>query len=567
MDRARLVQFVIGVAVILVLAVGGLSLIFILAGGGDDADTPAANLNEGGDDDDSGTPGGDEDSAVDLGDRESGELRLPGPNPITLDPALVTDAGSSRYIVEIYGGLVGWGQDYELIPDLAESLPEAEENSDGSVSYTFTLRRNAVFHDGRPVTAEDVKYSLERSADPQTGSTVASIYMRDVRGALDKIRGRADEISGVEVIDDSTIRITLDEPRSYFLQEMTYPVYFVVDRNEAENDPSDFWREPNGTGPFELDNWDLNQQLVIVRNEEYHLEAPLISQATFVLAGSFLTLYEGDDIDLASIGITDIDRARDSADPLNEDLVETVSFDYSYIAFNAEEPPFDDPLVRKAFAQAIDKDALVEVVLRDLGVVANGLIPPGIPGFDEDFEGLAFDPEAAQATLEDSSYGTDLPRIVWTTPGQGATAGPIVEAIVEMIRENLGVDIEIEQVEYATFLQDLNRSRFQMFDTGWVADYPDPQNFIDVLFYSDSAQNDWNYANAEVDALIEEARSEPDLEVRIELYRQAMAIIVEEAPVIPLFHQKNVEVVKPYITGYEPPAFEIPFLRFIGIEN
>ena len=114
-------------------------------------------------------------AAVDLGDRESGELRLPGPNPITLDPALVTDAGSSRYIVEIYSGLVGFNQDYEVIADLAEELPEPEENSDGSVSYTFTIRRNALFHDGRPVTADDVKYSLERSADPQTGSTVASI--------------------------------------------------------------------------------------------------------------------------------------------------------------------------------------------------------------------------------------------------------------------------------------------------------------------------------------------------------------------------------------------------------
>lgn len=557
MGNSRVIQFAVGLGVVIVLAIGGLSILFIATGGGDDAETPTDSINaeeesEGEDD-------------VELGERGSGELRLPGPNPITLDPALVTDAGSSRYIVEVYGGLVGFGQDYEVIPDLAESIPEPEENSDGSVSYTFTLRRDAVFHNGRPVTTEDVKYSLERSADPETGSTVASIYMRDLRGALDKIRGRADEISGVEVVDDRTIRLTIDEPRTYFLQSMTYPVFYVVDQNEAEADPRDFWREPNGTGPFKLEQWDLNQQLILVANEEYHLDLPFIESATFVLAGNILTQYENDEIDLAGVGIQDIERVRDTSDPLNDELVETTSFDVSYLAFNSEEPPFDDPLVRKAFAQAIDKAALVEVVLRDLAVQANGLIPPGIEGYDEGFAGNEFDPEAALATLESSSYGADLPRIVWTSSGTGATAGPIVEAMVEMFRQNLGVEVEVEQVEFATFLQDIGRGRFQMFDAGWVADYPDAQNFIDVLFYSDSAQNDWNYNNPEVDALIEEARAESDPDIRIALYQEAMALIVEDAPVVPLFHGKNTEVVKPYIENYEPPAFEIPFLRFIRI--
>jgi oligopeptide transport system substrate-binding protein len=572
MERTRLIQFFIGLAAVIVLAIGGLSILFIALGGDDDeAETPndAVEDSGGGDDDDDtdddDTGDDDEAATIDLGERDEGELRLPGPNPITLDPALVTDAGSSRYIVEIYSGLVGFDQDYNLIADLAEDLPEPEENSDGSVSYTFTIRRDAVFHNGRAVTADDVKYSLERSADPATGSTVASIYMRDIRGALDKIRGRADEIAGVEVVDEQTIRITLDEPREYFLQEMTYPVYFVVDENEADTDPSDFWREPNGTGPFRLDTWDLNERLVLTRNDDYYLDAPFIAKATFVLAGNTLTQYENDEIDLAGVGVQDIERIRDTADPLNDELVETVSFDFFYLAFNTEEEPFDDPLVRKAFAQAIDKEALVEVVLLDLAVIANGVIPPGIPGFDEAFAGIPYDPEAAAETLAQSSYGDDLPRIVWTSAGQGATAGPVVEAIVEMLRQNLGVEVEVEQVETATFLQELSRSEFQMFDTGWIADYPDPQNFVDVLFYSDSAQNDWNYINEEVDALIEEARGAASLDDRVALYQEAMAIIVEEAPVIPLFHGKSVEVIKPYIDGYEPPAFEIPFLRFIQI--
>jgi oligopeptide transport system substrate-binding protein len=574
MEKTRLIQFLVGVGVVIVVAIGAISILFIATGGGgDDAETPEGNV-QGDDDDDDG--GGDDDGegddddgeqAVDLGERESGELRLPGPNPITLDPALVTDAGSSRYVVEVYGGLVGFDQDYSIIPDLAVELPEPEENSDGTVSYTFDIRRDAVFHNGRPVTADDVKYSLERSADPATGSTVASIYMRDLVGALDKIRGRADDISGVEVVDDDTVRLTIEGPRSYFLEVMTYPVWYVVDENEAETDPSDFWREPNGTGPFLLEEWDLNQSLVLEANPDYHLDPPSLSRATFVLAGNILTQYENDEVDIASVGVQDIERIRDTADPLNSDLVETVSFDFSYIAFNNQEPPFDDPLVRQAFAMAIDKAAIVEVVLQDLAVVANGVIPPGVEGYEESFEGIPYDPEGAAALLEQSSYGADLPRIVWTSPGQGATAGPVVEAVVEMWRQALGVEVEVEQVEFATFLQDVNRSRFQMFDLGWVADYPDPQNFVDVLFHSESAQNDWTYENTEVDALIEEARAESDEARRVELLQEAMAIIIEESPLIPLFHGKNTEVVKPYVEGYTPPAFEIPFLRFFTISE
>lgn len=542
------------------LALTGLLAAACGAGGGEAGEEPGAATP---------APGQEEEAGVELGERVGGELRLPGPDPLTLDPALTSDAGSATYVVEIFGGLVTFDRDLNLIPDLAESIPEPETNPDGTVSYTFTIREDAKFHNGRPVTAEDFKYSIERAAAPETLSPTASLYLDDIVGFRDFARGRAEELTGVEVLDDRTLRITIDGPKEYFLQKLTYPTAFVVDQREVEPNPQTWFRKPNGTGPFKLVEWTLNEKVVLEANERYHLGAPGVDRVTFLLAGNFLTLYENGELDISGVPLTDIERARDPAEALNAELIENPSLDIFYIGFNLKEPPFDDPLVRQAFAIAIDKGAIARVALRDAAVVAQGILPPGMPGYDPNFQGLPYDPERARQLLEESSYGgpEGLPRIVWTTSGQGASPGDVVEAIQAMWRQNLGVEVEVEQVEFGTFLLDVERGRFQMWDLGWIADYVDPQDFVDILFFSESRQNDFEYANPEVDALLEEARTEPDAARRLDLYRQAERLIINDAPFIPLFHSKNVAVVKPYVQNYEPPPFVIPILRYISLSQ
>ena len=498
--------------------------------------------------------------------RVSGELRLARGEPLTLDPALTTDATSGSYVVEIFGGLVSLDQDLNVIPDLAEAIPTPTANPDGSVTYRFVLRPDALFHNETRVTAQDVKWSIERNArpDPFTSPT-APDYLGDIVGAKDYIRGRAEEITGLQVLDDRTIAITIDAPKAYFLAKLSYPTAFILNREQVESDPQNWAGDPIGTGPFRVQEWNQGEGMVLVPFPRYHLGPALVSLVRIRFAGGGLTQYENNEVDIAIVGINDIERVRDASDTLNPEYVTRDELSISYIGFNVKQPPFDDPQVRRAFAMAIDKQTLQEVVLVGIGTVAQGILPPNILGHDENFAGISFDPERARELLDQSSYSDRLPTIRLTSPGQGATPGIVVEAIIQMWKDNLGVQIEVQQEETARFYSDLDRGLFQMFDIGWIGDYPDPENFLDLLFHSRSLQNNTTYANPDVDALLEQARVEQDPSARAALYQQAERLIVEDAPWIPLFFGQSNEVVKPYVQGYLPPRIVIPYLRYISL--
>lgn len=501
--------------------------------------------------------------------RRGGELRIARAEPITLDPALTTDATSASYVVEIFGGLVTLDQDLNIVPDLAESLPEIIQNADGTVTYRFVLRRDALFHNGTRVTADDVQWSLLRNASPDTFSPTAQDYLGDIVGARDYIRDRVDDITGIEVIDERTIEITIDSPKPYFLAKLTYPTAFVLDRTQVENDPDNWTRNPNGTGPFKLQDWQLGEQIVLVPNERYHLGPPLLESVRIRFAGGGLTQYENDEIDIADVGVLDIERVRDPASDLNEEFVSRGELSVSYLGFNVLQPPFDDPLVRRAFAMAIDKDALVSVVLQDVAAGAEGILPPGTPGFDPNFKGLPFDPEQARQLLAQSSYAGSpfLDSVRLTLPGAGATPGAVIEAIREMWRQNLELEVEIQQVELANFYSELDSGLYQSFSIGWILDYPDPENVLDLLFHSRSLQNNTSYNNPDVDRLLEQARVEQDSSTRFDLYQQAQRLIIDDAVWVPLFFGQSNQVVKPYVQGYLPPRSIIPYLRFISVDE
>ncbi len=523
----------------------------------------------------SGCGGEEGDSSSDQGTPAApvtgGELRLLGRDPLTLDPACASDVDSANYIVEIFGGLVTIDREQQIVPDIAERW---DVSDDGTV-YTFELRRGVLFHkEDRQVTASDVKYSMERALDPDTQSTVAEVYLGDIVGAEEFIDGEADEVTGIEVVDNYTLRITIDAPKPYFLAKLTYPTGFVVDRRQVDGSTcfsdTNWQRRPNATGPFELKEWDLGQRIVLEPNSRYHLGAPSLGRVEYTLGGgSAITMYENDEIDVTGVGLNDIERVRDPAEPLNQEFHEAPRMDIWYIGFNVEEPPFDDPKVRQAFAHAVDKDKLIEVVLLDAVVEADGILPPGIPGFNEDLQGLEFDVEKAKQLLAESEYGgpEGLPDIEIASSGRGASVGPVSEAILYMWEENLGVNISTRQTEFATFLSDLRDGEYQMFELGWVADYPDPENFLKIQFHSGSDNNYSRYANSEVDRLLEEADTEADEATRMSLYQQAEQIIVNEAPWIPLFHDKFSVLIKPYVEGYTLPPFVIPRLRYVQIEE
>ena len=491
-------------------------------------------------------------------------LRL-GVDPPTLDPHLNTDASSALYAVEIFGGLMTIDQNLAIVGDLAEGW---DVSPDGTTT-TFRLRPEATFHNGRPVTATDIKWSLERAADPITESFNAAVFLSDIVGVDDKLTGLANNISGVQIINDHTITITTDAPKAYFLSKLTYPVSFVLDRENVAIGPS--WiLEPNGTGPFKMTEYRPGEVLRLTRFDDYHLEPAKLDEVEFLLSGgNSMLMYENDEIHVTGIGLSLLQGVRDPSNPLSSEVVTAPpQFDVDYFGLNTTEPPFDDIKVRQAFNYAIDRQTLATTLLQDLVVPAAGILPPGFPGYNPDLVGYNYDPDKARQLIQESKYGDtgELPRITLTVPGSfGAAISPSIEAMLAMWEGNLGVEISILQTEWAIFLQDLHQNRFQMFGgLGWIADYPDPENFLDVLFHSESTNNQSEYTNRQLDRLLELARVEQDEAVRFALYHQSEEIIVDDAPWIPLWHSNGgYLLVKPEVSDYFLFPLIIPKYRYI----
>ena len=491
-------------------------------------------------------------------------------DPPTLDPHLTTDATSAQIIIEVFGGLFTIDRDLNIVPDLVEDW---DVSADGRV-YTFRLRSDATFHNGKPVTAEDVRWSLERATNPSTESPVAGQYLGDIVGVKEKLDGDAETISGLRVIDDKTVEITIDAPKSYFLAKLTYPTGFVLDRENVEADPKRWFRRPNGTGPFMLTQYDVGEKMVLSRNPTYHLGAPHLDEVEMILSGgTSMLMYENDEIHVAGISLADLDRILDPSNSLNAELQQAPpTFSVQYIGLNVNEPPLDDVKVRQALNLSIDKQNLATSVLADQVVPAYGILPPGFPGFNPNLRGYEFNPERARQLLAESKYGDDLdnfPLITITTSGSfGASVSLDMEVVLQMWSKNLGIDAEFQQTEFATFLRDLNKRRFQMFNIGWIADYPDPENFLDILFHSESNNNHTNYSNPLVDSLLEQARTETDEAVRFRLYNQAEQMIVDDAPWVPLWYSgERYLLVKPNVHDYYLTPLYIPRLRYVYLTD
>jgi len=559
METRRLVLTLTGIGVALIVVLGGLSIALFATGGGDEGGQATSGGNNDGNEE---TP--------QLPDRVEGELRLFGGDPITLDPACASDADSAVYIVEIFSGLVSFDRELNVIPDVAESI---DVSPDGLV-YTFHLRKNVVFHDGsRRVVADDFKFSMERALNPDTQSTVGEVYLDDIAGVDEFITGAAEEVSGVKVINDDTLEITIKEPIVYFLDKLTYPTAYVVDRREVGDatcfEGADWTLNPNGTGPFKLKEFVLGQRIELEPNTDFYLDPkPSLQQVTYLLAGgSPLVMYENDEIDITGVGVNDVERIRDPNEPLNAEYQTGANMSTDYIGFNTQEAPFDDPRVRKAFAMATNKQLVAETVLMDILLPAKGILPPGIAGYDETYEGVPYDPEAARALLDEAGGPELFDDVTLLTSGQGAAPSEALAAVTALWEEDLGVSIPIEQEEFGIFLRDIDQGNFKMFSLGWIADYPDPQNFLDIKLHSGSSNNETQYSNPEVDALLEQARTEKDEAERTRLYQEAERLIVEDSPWVPLFHGQDSVLIKPYVKNYTNAPFVIPRLRYVSIER
>jgi oligopeptide transport system substrate-binding protein len=463
-------------------------------------------------------------------------------NPRDYDPHVISTANNMSML---YSGLVALDAQSQVIPDLAESWQVSSDNR----VYTFVIRENAVFHSGRKVVAQDVKYSLDRAASKELQSYAAPTYLGDIVGFDAYNTGESTSLSGVKVMDERTIEITIDTAKPYFLYKLTYPTAFVLDKQNIDLG-AEWYKKPNGTGPYVLQEWNPGESQLYKAFDKFYLGAPNVP---FILYQKFdeydQDLYEQNKVDFAYAYSRE--RFMQESEPLHAELQAVDSMCTGYIVFDVTQPPFDDVHVRRAITMATDRAKYIDKMYDGYAIANAGLYPQGLPGFDAYLKALPYSPEAAREELRKSKYANDDIQVEFTDGGYGNYASMRMSLIGQMWKDTLGVQLSIKNIESDYYYDKINRGEHgPLFEGGWCADYPDPENFADALFHSDASQNRGNYSNESLDTILEKARTEQDVDSRIALYQEAERIIVQDAPVLFTAQPTRHYLIKPYLRGY-----------------
>ncbi len=504
--------------------------------------------------------------------QEPGELNIAGgiDDPPSIDPALASDSYSHFVIHQLFSGLVMFDDDLNVVPDMAAAMPQV--SADGK-TYTFVLRRGVRFPDGQEVTSSDFKYSIERAADPRMAGALppeslpAGLYLDDIVGVKDKLAGKASEVAGVQAPDPYTLVITLNAPRQYFLSKLASGPAVVVQKSNVES--GDDWTDnPKGTGPFRLEKWEHNQQMVLVANERYYAGKPNLDRVNIWMGANAtgeLQQYEVGGLDVAGVGIDDLERVTDRNNPLSKELQSVPDLSVTYLGFNIRQKPFDDPKVREAISRVIDRQKIARVMFQERVRQAGGFVPPDIAGYEPpDTSDLGYNVTRARELLAELTYKSaeNLPKLRLYSAGDGL--GPMIQ---DVLSKTLEIDIEVHQVEWSDYLDGLDRGEYPMFTLTWIADYPDPAGILDSLFRSDSPGNNFGYKNVDVDAALDAAAAEKDTKKRLADYTQIEDRILHDFPAVPLYYSVDYELVKPYVKGLQVTPMGILSLKDVTIEG
>lgn len=465
----------------------------------------------------------------------------------TLDPAIGYDWQNWSMIKSLFDGLM----DYEpgtttLRPGLAESY----DISDDGKTFTFHLRKGVKFHNGREMTADDVKYSLDRVTNPETQSPGAGFF-GSIKGYDAMADGSAKSLEGVTVVDPSTVKIELSRPDATFLHVMALNFASVVPQEAVDEAGADFGKKPVGTGAFKLADWTLGQKLVFERNPDYWREGlPHLDTITFEVGQepivALLRLQNGE-VDVPGDGIPPAKFQEVMSDPEQKArVVEGGQLHTGYITMNVEMEPFDKKEVRQAVNMAINKDRIVQII-NNRAVPANQPLPPSMPGYSKDYEGYAFDQAKAKEMLAEAGlpdgFETEL-YVMNTDPN------PRIAQAIQQDLASIGIKASIQSLAQANVIAaGGEKDQAPMIWSGgmaWIADFPDPSNFYGpILGCAGAVQGGWNwswYCNEDLDAKATEADSivDPDkADERYKLWSEVYEAVMEDAPWVPVFNEQR----------------------------
>ncbi|RFC62294.1 ABC transporter substrate-binding protein [Fulvimarina endophytica] len=465
----------------------------------------------------------------------------------TLDPAIGYDWQNWSMIKSLFDGLM----DYEPgTTNLRPGLAESYEISDDGKTFTFKLRPGVTFHNGREMTATDVKYSLDRVTNPKTQSPGAGFFSM-IEGYDAIASGEADSLSGVTVIDPQTIEFKLSRPDATFLHVMALNFASVVPQEAVEEYGADFGKNPVGTGAFKLADWTIGQSLTFARNETYWRNGlPYLDEITFQIGQepivALLRLQNGE-VDIPGDGIPPAKFQEVMNDPAQKArVVEGGQLQTGYITMNTRMEPFDDKEVRQAVNMAINKDRIVQMI-NNRALPANQPLPPSMPGYDTAYEGYAYDPEKAKAMLAEAGFPDGFSTELYV---MNTDPNPRIAQAIQQDLKQIGIDVSIQALAQANVIAAGGaEDQAPMIWSGgmaWIADFPDPSNFYGpILGCAGAIPGGWNwawYCNEDMDKRAAEADSITDPAKQDERDRMWSTIytdIMADAPWVPVFNEQR----------------------------
>jgi peptide/nickel transport system substrate-binding protein/oligopeptide transport system substrate-binding protein len=477
--------------------------------------------------------------------------RMLGANPVTLDPALVTDSYSITVVNQIFDALIQFDANLKPIPALAEFW---EASRDGR-TWTFALRQGVKFHNGREVTAQDVVYSFTRLLDATKPLPVADLFQH-IQGVREFRAGKAPGVQGLQAQDRYTFRMVLEEPLAPLLTVLGLTNTAVVPQEEVEKPGGDFGHAPVGTGPFKFVRWHPGEEIVLAANHQYYQGRPFLDTVVFKIIAkleeTFAEFLKGN---LEETMIPSGKLAEVRANPHYQQYqhFHKPTLSLLYIGFNTHMKPFDDRRVRQAFNYAINKKVIVREIARMGYVPAVGALPPWLPGYNPNLQGYDYNPAKARELLAEAGYpnGTGFPVVqLWSSQQAESTKAEL--AAYQRYLAAIGVQVEIHFApDWRAFKARLEQGILPMFRLRWVADIPDPDNVLYPLLHSASSINRMFYRNPRVDQLLEQARKETDEARRITLYHEVERLVVHDAPWITQHYSILELLYQPYVHGVE----------------
>ncbi len=511
---------------------------------------------------------------VQRGDREQVLHRGMGADPSDLDPHLAVNIAEADLASALFEGLVAEDpQDLRPVPGVATRW----EISPDQLTYTFHLRPEAKWSDGRPVTAQDFVEGWRRMLTPTLGAENAGLlYVLQGGEAFHKGANRDFGAVGVSAVDAATLRVRLEHPTPHFLSLLTHPAWLPVSLPAvaAHGDPfarGNAWTRPGrlvGNGPFRLTEWAPNRRIVVEKSPTYWdaarvrlnaihfhpIDNPDAEERAFRSGQLHLTYV---------LPYGKIEAYRQNS----PELLRTDPYLNTYFfRLNVRQAPLNNERVRRALALAVDRTAIVEKILRGGQRPAFSLTPPGLPGYTPP-AGSGTDPDAARALLAEAGFpgGRGLPplELLFNTSGNHRL---IAEAVQEMWRRELGVEVRLTNQEFKVVLSERRAGRYQMMLSDWVGDYLDATTFLD-LWRSDSGNNHTGWTNPKYDALLFAAARTADPVARASQLREAEQLMLESAPIIPVYHNTHVFLVQPSVRGWHRTLLDHHPYKHVWLEK